>query len=55
MGERNMQARLLSSEINYFRVPTLSNCGEGNISNDVNGESLLDATESKNQGMHEDS
>jgi hypothetical protein len=36
-----------SSEINSFRVPTLSDCGEGNTRRDVKGESWRDATESE--------
>ena len=36
-----------SSEISSFRVPTLSNCGEGHIQHDANGESWRDAAESK--------
>jgi len=36
-----------SSEISPFRVPTLSDCGEGHTRHDVNGESWRDAAESK--------
>lgn len=39
--------QLLSSEISTFRVPTLSDCGEGHMRRDVNGESWRDAAESK--------
>ncbi len=37
----------LSSEISSFRVPTLSDCGEGHMRHDANGESWRDAAESK--------
>ncbi len=37
----------LSSEISTFRVPTLSDCGEGHMRHDANGESWRDAAESK--------
>jgi len=37
----------LSSEISTFRVPTLSNQGEGNTGHDDIGESCRDAAESK--------
>ena len=37
----------LSSEISSFRVPTLSNRGEGHMRHDANGESWRDAAESK--------
>jgi len=36
-----------SSEISSFRVPTLSNAGEGHMRHDANGESWRDAAESK--------
>ena len=36
-----------SSEISSFRVPTLSDCGEGNMRHDANGESWRDAAESE--------
>jgi len=39
--------QVLSSEISTFRVPTLSDCGEGHMRRDVNGESWRDAAESK--------
>ena len=39
--------RTLSSEISTFRVPTLSDCGEGHMRHDANGESWRDAAESK--------
>ena len=41
----------LSSEISPFRVPTLSDCGEGHMRHDANGESWRDAAESKNLCM----
>ena len=37
----------LSSEISTFRVPTLSNCGEGNTQYGAIGESYRDVAESK--------
>ena len=37
----------LSSEISTFRVPTLSNCGEGHMRHDAKGESWRDAAESR--------
>lgn len=36
-----------SSDISKFRVPTLSDCGEGNTHHDASGESRRDAAESK--------
>lgn len=36
-----------SSEISTFRVPTLSNRGEGHMQHDANGESWRNAAESK--------
>jgi hypothetical protein len=37
----------LSSEISTFRVPTLSNCGEGNTRHGVIGKPCRDAAESE--------
>ena len=37
----------LSSEISSYRVPTLSDCGEGHMRRDANGESWRDAAESE--------
>ena len=37
----------LRSEISTFRVPTLSDCGEGHMRRDAKGESRRDAAESK--------
>lgn len=45
----------LSSEISNFRVPTLSNRGEGNTHHGVHGESWRDAAESKTLCMRGDS
>jgi hypothetical protein len=41
----------LSSEISTFRVPTLSDCGEGHMRHDAKGESWRDAAESKTLSM----
>jgi len=41
----------LSSEISTFRVPTLSNCGEGNTRHGVIGKPCRDAAESETLGM----
>jgi hypothetical protein len=45
----------LSSEISTFRVPTLSDAGEGHMRHDANGESWGDAAESKTLCMRENS
>jgi hypothetical protein len=45
----------LSSEISTFRVPTLSDNGEGYVRHDVKGESWRDAAESKTLCMRENS
>jgi RNA-directed DNA polymerase len=44
--------QVLSSEISTIRVPTLSNCGEGHMCHDINGELWHDAAESKTLCMH---
>ena len=41
----------LSSDISTFRVPTLSDSGEGNTRQGANGESWRDAAESKTLRM----
>ena len=50
-GQGVHAGQVLSSEISTFRVPTLSNCGEGNMRHDVNGELWRDAAESKTLRM----
>ncbi len=45
----------LSSEISIFRVPTLSNCGEGNTRGVAYGKTHRDTAESKTLCMRENS
>jgi group II intron reverse transcriptase/maturase len=52
VGQGQMQAGLVSSDIRDFGVPTRLTTSEGNIAGGVTREPVAGPAESKNQGMH---